>query len=262
MKSKFLLFPAICLAIAALFSSCKKDDDMHDDDHTHSGTGYIRLSFTNMFGDSLLELAAAENYVTANNDTFACTTFKYYVSNVKFTDMDGNVWSESESYHLVNAADANSCSFVIGNIPQEHYTSLSFMIGVDSARNISGTQTGALDPANDMFWTWSTGYIFAKLEGESPQSTSASNNVTYHIGGYSGQYAGQRTVNISFGTDHALVTETGTPDIQMKADVAEWFTSPNTISIATTSNAMMPGTTTASIADNYANMFSLIAVQN
>jgi hypothetical protein len=57
-------------------------------------------------------------------------------------------------------------------------------LGVDSIRNVSGIQTGALDPLKGMFWTWNSGYVMAKLEGSSESSNSAGNRFTYHIGGF------------------------------------------------------------------------------
>ena len=54
-------------------------------------------------------------------------------------------------------------------MPAGNYNSLSFLLGVDSMHNVSGAQTGALDPANDMFWTWNSGYVMAKMEGASPR---------------------------------------------------------------------------------------------
>jgi hypothetical protein len=261
--NKFFSITAIgLLALSFSFQSCKKDDDITPAPTTPSTpTGSIRMTFENHFGDSTLDLGT-ESYITANNDTLVCTTFKYYISNIRFTDMDGNTWSEPESYHLVDASSASSLSFVISGIPQKHYTSVSYTIGVDSARNVSGSQTGALDPGNGMFWTWNTGYIFAKLEGTCPQSNSPAHAVTFHIGGYAGQYAAQRNVSITFGSTHAMVTESGVPVVTLKADAAEWFCTPNLIDLSTTSNAVMPNATSASIADNYANMFSLLSVQN
>ena len=43
-------------------------------------------------------------------------------------------------------------------------------LGVDSLRNVTGVQTGALDPAMDMYWTWNTGYVMAKLEAAAQQA--------------------------------------------------------------------------------------------
>jgi hypothetical protein len=202
-----------------------------------------------------------EAYPTANNDTITIDIFKYYVTNIKLTDDDGNVYSVPDSYYLINAANTSSQTITLSGIPGAHYTNMTFLLGVDSARNVSGAQTGALDPANGMFWTWSTGYIMAKMEGTSPQSTAASNSVTFHLGSFSGANSALRWISIPL-TTHLSVTSTGNPLITIKADASEWFKTPTTLDLATTNNVMMPGATSVSIVNNYSDMFSLISVQN
>lgn len=255
MNRSFLFFGLVLLVWN--FGSCRKDPAVE----LHPGNpGKLRVSVQNMFGDSLLELDT-ETYITMNAETLTCSLFKYYISNIVLTDVHGHEWRETESYHLLNQSDPASCSFEISGLPATDYVSMRFMIGVDSARNVSGSQTGALDPANDMFWTWSSGYIFAKLEGHSPHSSLASNMVIYHIGGFSGTYAGQRTVTIPFGSTNASVQEGHTPEIRLSADAGKWF-GPNVLSIAETPSVNDPGPVTAGIADNYAQMFSLEEVRN
>jgi hypothetical protein len=65
------------------------------------------------------------------------------------------------------------------NVPAGTYTGMYLTMGVDSARNVSGAQEGALDPANGMFWSWTSGYIMIKAEGLSPQGAGGS--FTYHL---------------------------------------------------------------------------------
>jgi hypothetical protein len=261
MKKKVLLTAMIAVATALVFTGCKKDEeDPADDDDHHSGTGSVRINFRQMFGDSLLDLGT-EAYPTANNDTITIDIFKYYVTNIKLTDDDGNVYSVPDSYYLINAANTSSQTITLSGIPGAHYTNMTFLLGVDSARNVSGAQTGALDPANGMFWTWSTGYIMAKMEGTSPQSTAASNSVTFHLGSFSGANSALRWISIPL-TTHLSVTSTGNPLITIKADASEWFKTPTTLDLATTNNVMMPGATSVSIVNNYSDMFSLISVQN
>lgn len=251
------MLTALCLSFAA----CKKDEVPPDDtDDHHGGTGTLRLNMIPVFGDSLLELGT-EAYVTANGDTLTVDMFKFYVSNVVLTDAGGHTHAVPESYFLVNAADPSSQMITLNDIPGGHYTSITFLIGVDSARNVSGTQTGALDPAYGMFWTWSTGYIMAKLEGTSPQSTASMNDVTYHVGGFSGPYSGLRTVTIPL-TTNASVTTSGNPLVTIEADAGQWFDAPNVIDIGTNPGTMMPGALSVMIADNYTGMFQLISVQN
>jgi hypothetical protein len=264
MKKLFSLTAISLLALSSVyFSGCKKEEEITDDnDHTHAETGTMTLDLKAMFGDSVLELNTGEQYTTANGDQVDASMFKFYISNIVLTKTSGETWAQPESYHLCNAADLSTMRFTLTGVPTGEYNQISFMIGVDSLRNVSGTQAGALDPANNMFWTWSSGYIFLKFEGNSPQSTSGGNNVTYHIGGYAGANRGQRMVTLPLTTTTALVTESTTPQIFLEADAGELFESPNTISIASLSFAMAVNSSSKMIADNYANMISLINVVN
>lgn len=62
-------------------------------------------------------------------------------------------------------------------------------LGVDSTLNYEGIHEGALNPINNMYWTWQTGYIHCKLEGYI-LNNSAKQNFEYHIGGYSTKESG------------------------------------------------------------------------
>jgi len=260
MKTHFHFAAILVIAATTGFVSCKKDEVTPPADDHHSGTGSLRVNFTPMFGDSLLDLNT-ESYVTGNGDTLTVSLFKFYVSNVILTDDEGNIHAVPESYFLIDAQTSTSETITLNDIPGGHYTTISFLIGVDSTRNVSGSQTGALDPANAMFWTWNSGYIMAKLEGTSPQSTQSFHAVTYHIGGFSGTNNAIRSVTIPL-TTNASVTSTGNPLVTLKADVAEWFVAPDTIDIAINAYAMMPSAFSVQIANNYSDMFSLVSVQN
>lgn len=249
------------LSLITVISSCKKDPDETPTPTPAATTGSIALHFENMVGDSALVLNTS-TYVNANLDTFNVSKFNYYISNIKLTRSDLSVYTETESYHLLEADNAASLEFVLNNVPIGDYTSIQFTIGVDSARNVSGAQTGALDPANGMFWSWNSGYIMAKFEGTSPQSTAMGGMLMYHVGGFSGTNSVLKTVSPSFNSDVASVSATVTPEIHLKADLLEWFTTPSNISFATLGAIHMPGANAKSVADNYANMFSVEHIHN
>jgi len=255
MKNVFV----VCSLVVLLLSSCKKDAPVN----LHP-TSSVVFKFNNMVGDSALVLNNAKSYVNANNDTFTVQAFKYYISNIKFTKSDGTVFSEKESYHLIDAGDVNRTQCTIANVPYGNYTSVSFMIGVDSARNCSGAQTGDLDPALGMFWMWDTGYIFAELVGTSPQDTAAGLNhlFTYAIIGFKGQYNAIKTVGLNFFNDTVKVSPTTIPQINLKTDVSEWFKTPTTISIAAVPYTDLPNQTTLNFANNYADMFTIQSIRN
>jgi hypothetical protein len=262
MKNKlYSLFMIAFVAIAV--SSCNDDETTPSTNNgpTTYNSGDVGLNFENIAGSVFLDPTGATNYVNASAETFSVTNFRYYISNVKLIKEDGSKYEVPNSYFLINANDTNSLLAELTDIPGGKYTGVEYMIGVDSARNVSGAQTGALDPANGMFWSWSTGYIFMKLEGQS--SASSNNSFVYHIGGYSGVNRGQRTVSLDF-TPSVLIVDGGKreAEIHILTDVLEIFKNPNNISIANGSNIMMVGPSSSNIANNYADMFSFDHIHN
>ena len=275
MKAPFIL--ALALSISLGFTACKKDTVPEPDNTTNNGNGNnnnnnnnnspvggntLRISLKNMVGtDSMILGNSPLRYQNAAGDSFSIRMYKYYISNIKLTDNNGNQWSEPNSYHFIDAAFPNTNTFDISNVPAGTYVSMTFLIGVDSARNVSGSQTGALDPVNGMFWTWSSGYIMAKLEGKAPNSPAAGDNIVLHIGGFSGANSGLRWATPSFGTSQAVVTSTTGAHINLKSDALRWFTGSTNISFATVNNVMSPSANSVAIANNYTNMFSVLSIQ-
>jgi len=264
MKNKFLSL-LITAFVAFNFMSCEDDKPTPPANGGGGSTTYnagdVSLEFQNIAGSVFLDATGATNYVNSTGETFNVELFKYYVSNVKLIKDDGTKYEVPNSYFLIDANDTNSLKVNLANVTGGKYTGIEYLIGVDSARNVSGSQTGALDPVNGMFWSWSTGYIFMKLEGQS--SASSNNSFVYHIGGFSGVNRGQRTVSIDF-TPSVLIVDGGKreAEIHILTDVLEIFKNPNNISIANGSNIMMVGPSSSNIANNYADMFSFDHIHN
>jgi hypothetical protein len=172
---KIIFFSALTWLIAGplfAFTSIRPD------------TGKIILDFKNVVNGLPLTLNdSVARYRNANGDSFSITTFKYYVSNIILTNTKGRSVAIPDTYFLINAADTASLKQTVKGVPAGNYRSITFTIGVDSARNFDGVQSGCLDPANGMFWTWNSGYIFLKLEGYSPQSAAKMHKLTFHVGG-------------------------------------------------------------------------------
>ncbi len=217
----------------------------------------VKVRMEHMVGSQPLKLNTSV-YVNAHADTFTVSMYKYYLSAFTFMSANGTEVSEPEGFHLVNESKRKTKEFDIEHIPSGTYSGISFTIGVDSIYNVTGAQGGDLDPINAMFWDWNTGYIMAKLEGNSPKAPDGS--FVYHIGGYAGKYSALRRVNIRF--NEPLQVRAGkTAVITLSSDVAEWFKSPTVLDIATMPGIMTEGVESAMIADNYADMFSLQSVE-
>lgn len=251
-KLSLLSFPILSLVVL-LNSSCQKGVDPIK-------MGTLKITFTNTVKGTPLVLNSSV-YTNSFAETYTVSRFKYYISNVGLNS-SYDFYNENESYHLVDAANAASKSFSF-QAKANAYFSLALTIGVDSLRNVSGAQTGALDPTNDMFWTWSTGYIMAKFEGNSPFSSQVNNKVEYHIGGFSGpnNVLQKLTINIPAGKS-LNIREGKTSEIFISADLDKWWQNPNNLKIAVNPVCTTPGTLAKQISDNYAGMFTITDVIN
>ncbi|MBK0383999.1 hypothetical protein I5M32_13605 [Pedobacter sp. SD-b] len=251
MKKIFLM-----VAIAAvMFTACKKDTA------GVVGTGTLNFEFENMVGNQPLVLST-QNYTTAKGESFKVDMFKYYISNIELSKYDGSVYKAPESYFLIDQSNAATLKPSLSNVPAGDYTKISFTIGVDSARNFAGAQTGALAPENAMFWSWNSGYVFVKMEGTSPASTGANHNLIFHIGGASATVNAIRKVTFNIDPNILRIRTDKAPIMHFLADAGAMFSGRQNISFADY-NSMHGGLPALIIADNYAQgMFSLDHIHN
>ncbi|MFY7707824.1 MAG: MbnP family protein [Flavobacteriales bacterium] len=239
------------LAASILLFSCKKDEEENTTPTPVTPTvtyGEMELEMEHFFGENNFALNSA--FTTAAGEQVTFTTAKYYISNIALTKADGSTWRQEESYHLVDLSSPSSAMVHIHDVPTGDYTGLTFTVGVDSTRNVSGAQDGALSVSNNMFWSWNSGYIFVKLEGSSPASSTGS--FTYHLGGFQGANKALNTGNFNFGPAMLMIRENAAPVVHMMIDVAQTFDNSATpLSVAATSNVHMPGANAKLVAGNF-----------
>ncbi|MGF2413275.1 MbnP family protein [Ferruginibacter sp.] len=218
-------------------------------------TGTIKITFVHTINEAPLVLDSME-YVNPFDEPYRISKLKYYISNIAVKHLKKS-FAEPESYHLIDEADAASLSFNF-DAPANNYSSISFTIGVDSIKNISGAQSGALDPANGMFWTWNSGYIFFKLEGSSTSSTLINNKIEYHIGGFAAPNNALKRVTLQMPDNTLLLVQAGkTCEIIIAADINKLWQADNNLKIAETPATMTPGAVAIKIANNYSRMFTI-----
>ncbi len=253
------IFYSITL-ILSLFTACEKDKELREpvDPITSSS---VTINFDNIF-DSLNLILDSTNYTLNSGEKLKITTYKYYISNIKLISLDNKVYEEVESYHLINESVVSSQTILLSNVPFNTYSSIEYVIGVDSTRNVSGSQSGDLSPNLGMFWSWNTGYIMAKLEGYSQQSGAPDKSLAFHIGGFKGINNALKKITLNFAGGPLTLNQTGNPKITINCNVKEWFVNPNTISFTTTHNVSSINQTSKLLTDNYADMFSIKSIQN
>lgn len=128
----------------------------------------------------------------SNNDSYIIETFKFYISDLSFYRKNQIIYKSSERFLLVDLINPSKSHFILEDASDLNFDEVRFSIGIDSLTNYKGVSDGALDPLNGMYWTWKSGYINFKLEGELKEQ---SKKFQYHIGGY--QYPEKTLQDIS-----------------------------------------------------------------
>lgn len=246
---------ASAFLLITLFS-CKKEKITPQTNTTNT----LELHFETLWGpnDDVFTLDTDLIHPTTG-DTVHFVTLKYYVSNIKLVRPDGSKWSQNESYYLVDLSDNPDGMISIPNVPMGEYTGIEYTLGVDSLRNVSGAQTGALSTTNGMFWSWNSGYIFTKIEGTSPQAAGGS--FSYHLGGFSGMNSIVTPKVVSFGATNLQVNSSNTPKIHFAARPETTWNSIGSLTSAPTV-VHMPGANAVTIANDFFGSFVFKHVHN
>lgn len=231
-----MLAPAFCCAQPGMNKASFTD------------TNKVRIVIRPIYNGKILK-TGNQYYVNALGDTFYIDVFRFYISNMSFTDGTNNLLSNS---HLFDVDDTGTYSYTV-SVPAGIYSSMQFIVGVDSIANTSGANEGDLDPMKGMYWAWNSGYIMAKLEGHSKSCHTLHNAFEFHIGGYMAPYNAARSIALTL-PQQAIATRYSIPTIILKTDLAILL---NNADLSKTNSVLIPGKDAMAIADLYAKMFSV-----
>ncbi len=181
---------SIPIVLLLLLMGCSKEDDTAKKD----AIATLRLQFQHVAKDTSgqrVNLVLDEmKYLNADADTFSVSTFKYYISNVKLFDAQGDSVVIPNSYYLIeqssNKPSATPMKEIAG-IPAVTYSKIQFSIGVDATHNnpdSSQYYVGELNGsgADGMPWVWAKGYKFLRLDGATKTDEGRSLGLVFHIG--------------------------------------------------------------------------------
>ena len=243
--------------MASVFS-CRKNPEQPNQDPPK--TKHIQVSINHIWGEPSVPLVLNQDFThPTTNEGLNFTTCKYYLSNFQFRKTDGTWWSHPFSYNLISVSQSNNYEFTLPDVPFGTYDAVRFLIGVDSAKNVSGAQAGDLAPSNGMFWSWSTGYIMVKLEGSSAQADL--NYFSFHLGGFrnADNTNTTRWKEISLAETPFTVTGQNNPKLKLFADISKAWNAGNLLSEV---NSVHDASTRAHyMANQFQNAFSLEGVE-
>jgi hypothetical protein len=250
----------IIISICLTALSCKKQEEITQTSNTPkldstNTSEKIRIQIQHVAGG--LPIGFNQQYRTAAGDSIRIETFVYYLSNIELL-YDSSAYLIPESYHLVDDLKQQTKQINHAQLPLGNLKGISFLIGVDAARNSTGAQTGDLDPALGMFWTWTSGYIMAKLEGTYKRTNNPNATYIWHVGGFNPPYTGIRKVQFMFTPKQ--IKQGDMLNLKVKADVLKWFEGVYLLRIDSLPVFNDPSLFSNQVADNYQNMFTVDSV--
>lgn len=189
-----------------------------------------------------VELVLGSEYQVASHSA-TIDLLRFYISDIAFYTHSDLLWSESESYHLIDASEPSSLSFLLPYEGEVAFDQLRFQLGIDSATHELGAMSGDLDPTKGMYWSWQSGYINFKLEGTSPQSSGRHNEFQYHLGGYRSPYQTVRDIWVEVESQEKII---------VKIDLAQFFES---VDIEVEPMIMSPGLKAAELSTMVVDLF-------
>lgn len=185
-----------------------------------------------------------EWFVNESRDSIRFTLLKFYLGGICLSGK--GKYCEKKSIHLIDFDEKDKFEFVLKGAAGD-YEVMEFFIGTDSIMNVSGALEGDLDPGKGMYWAWNTGYINAKLEGNSPSCKTKDNAFEFHIGGFKYPYSTRKNCRIKIKSENHNVLE-------LDADISAWFNGKNTVSLSKINHVVDPGENAKIVADNYSIM--------
>jgi hypothetical protein len=179
-----------------------------------------------------------------NGDTLIINKLKFYVSHIKLYKSSELIFKDDAPARLMDVE--NVMMFSIENRKHLSYDMLEFGLGVDSLTNVSGAQSGDLDPLKGMYWTWQSGYVNFKLEGILKSQESKEQVLEYHLGGYQANQNAYQTVSKQI--------DLSTTGISIFLDLSKFLSNPQVLQ---DKRIMTPGKKAIDISASVASCFKL-----
>ena len=159
-------------------------------------------------------------YTNPSSDNYSIQTLRYLISDITLHTNNGNKILLDE-VHFIDISIDSTLTLNIPQINYQNYTSISFTMGLDSAKNITNLFL------NENFFpsfVWPEflggGYHYMQLEGD---FNTVFNGYTTHTGGASG-------IDFSFNKIFPIIDIT---DININMEITNWYKNPETIDLTT-----------------------------
>lgn len=221
---------------------------------TDSGTSLLIHFRVYVHGEPL---QLNKKYKNPFGELYEISRLRFYAGKITPVYTDKKTKAKRPSpYHLIDFSDSSSTQM---EFPATGGTcnGIQFELGIDSADQNAGAQSGPLDPLMGMFWTWNSGYQSLKIEGYSPLSEQPAHIVAYHIGGYRYPYSTVWKIKMTTTNDEVFrITNEYKIIVEVPIELDYFFDGPTPLRIKEISSCTTPGEMSRKISENFVGSFT------
>jgi hypothetical protein len=171
------------------------------------------------------EIVPGDRYLLPDeSDPVSVEVLRFYVSDLQLFRKGKPVSLGKFEPLLVDAEVPESRQAEVAVGKGSKFDEIRFHLGLDSLTNVSGALGGDLDPTKGMYWTWQSGYVNFKLEGESPVCPTRNHAFSFHLGGYMHPFASMQTVSLKCAPGNHLVVEVVLDEFMRQIDLSTTHT--------------------------------------
>lgn len=201
----------------------------------------VSVSFNPIFKGADLDLTK-ENL---EHGDMEIEVLRLYISNVHLKANGKYVYSEENSFHLMDFSEEKTPTFKLKKTNRLAFDEITFSVGIDSTTNTSGAMGNDLDPTKGMYWTWQSGYINFKLEGTAKDCPARKNKFQFHLGGYAHPYATIQEVTLPIADRN---------EINIEIDLDKFMAD---INLTETYQVMRPSEIAVNLSEKLPTLFSI-----
>lgn len=191
-------------------------------------TGSLKVNFVHTFQDSSLQILESNQliYTTTTGNKFNIKNLKYYIAKLTLYQNNGAKY-DVNMVKLINPMEQNTNyqNYTLSNIPNGKYSKISFVFGVDSARNTFPFGLPNNSENNSMEWpfTLGGGYHFMMMEGVFQNSKNDTVGYAIHLGVTPNQFYNEFPLDLTVnGNDQS---------IDLQVNMEQWFNGINKINL-------------------------------
>jgi hypothetical protein len=145
----------------------------------------LTVTMSHVFGQETVDPEISMHTNSSGNE-IKFSKLHYLLTNFVLVNSNGKEIIMDSSAAYINLADGR-VTFELPDIPEDEYTELRFLLGVDSSTNHQNPNLFAasspLNPIiNNLYWDWLDGFIFCSLEGYHFKDGQPKGAFAYHIG--------------------------------------------------------------------------------